>query len=145
MKRYLPVLVTVVAAIAVACSGSPAAEEFSGTASGGPVDSGDQVVSRGECEVYGEFALGQFKMLNERSSHSAILLDDGTVLVVAGRGKGGPRGPRLFPFTEIYDPATGQWTDSVELAQAREFFALVSLAEFMAMSIWSSFSTIKPL
>lgn len=124
MKRLLVLLITLVAVLAAACSGSPATGDTVSTDTGAP---GDAVVRNDECEVYGEFANVELRMLNERASHSAILLDDGRVLVVAGRGKGGPRGPRLFPFTEIYDPATGQWEDSGELDEEREFFTLVTL------------------
>ncbi len=114
------------AALAAACSSSPAAEDVS---SGGDETPGDAVVSNEGCDVYGEFETVELRMLNERSSHSALLLDDGTVLVVAGRGKGGPRGPRLFPFTEVYDPAIGEWADSGELDEEREFFTLIALSD----------------
>ncbi len=125
MKRLLVLLITSVVVLTVACSNSPATTE--NAASGGSDDSGDAVVSNEGCDVYGEYATVELRMLNERSSHSAVLLDDGRMLVVAGRGKGGPRGPRLFPFTEIYDPATGQWMDSGELAEEREDFTLLTL------------------
>jgi N-acetylneuraminic acid mutarotase len=125
LKRFFALFITSIAVVAAACSSSPATEEV---ATGGDAPA-DAVASNDGCDVYGEFTTVELRMLNERSSHSALLLDDGTVLVVAGRGKGGPRGPRLFPFTEIFDPATGQWADSGELEKEREFFTLITLQD----------------
>jgi len=126
LTRFFALFIMSIAVLAAACSSSPSAEVATSADTDAPADA---VVSNDSCEVYGEFTTVELRMLNERSSHSALLLDDGTVLVVAGRGKGGPRGPRLFPFTEIFDPATGQWADSGELEKEREFFTLLTLQD----------------
>jgi Galactose oxidase, central domain/Kelch motif len=57
---------------------------------------------------------------NPRFWHTATLLSDGTVLVAGG---GGPR-EQTFPYhglasTELYDPATGNWTVTGSLNVAR--------------------------
>jgi hypothetical protein len=57
---------------------------------------------------------------NPRSYHTATLLSDGRVLVAGGAG---PR-PETFPYpgvadAEIYDPATGNWTFTGTLNDAR--------------------------
>jgi hypothetical protein len=126
LKPIFALTFIAVAALAAACSSSPAADDAQSVGDEAP---GDAVVSNESCDVYGHYETVELRMLNERSSHNAVLLEDGTVLVVAGRGKGGPRGPRLFPFTEVYDPATGAWADSGELAEEREFFTLIALGD----------------
>ena len=117
--------VAVLAVLAAACSGGEAIEDDAQ----GAADARQEVVAKADCRTFGEFAQLEEIMANERSSHSALALADGRVLVVGGRGKGGARWPRLFPHTEIYDPATGQWTPSGDMAQEREFFTLISLGD----------------
>ena len=56
-------------------------------------------------------------MVHERSSHTATLLPDGQVLVAGGEGVCCP-----FPFwtsAELYDPATGTWTETGSMATGR--------------------------
>ena len=63
-------------------------------------------------------------MSHPRQSHSATLLDDGTVLVAGGDAGGNP-----FQSAEIYDPSSGAWTSTAEMADARERFIAVSLED----------------
>ncbi len=122
------------AAVAAACSSTPAAptEQDSRApeqAEAGPAQQEEQAAGRIECDPFGSFAGVEAIMANERSSHAVIALSDGTVLVAGGRGKGGARWPRLFPHTEVFDPASGAWTPSGDMAQEREFFTLVALGD----------------
>ena len=131
--RGLPALIAIaLLAAAAACSGAPASQDTVGT---GPEDGAGsqperaQETARTDCEPFGSFTAVEAIMANERSSHAAISLSDGKVLVVGGRGKGGARWPRLFPHTEIFDPAAGAWTESGDMAQEREFFTLIELGD----------------
>lgn len=49
---------------------------------------------------------GVSTMITARYDHQAVLLADGTVLVIGGRAIGGP----AIKLTELYDPATDTWT-----------------------------------
>ncbi|CAG2145709.1 N-acetylneuraminate epimerase [Cupriavidus yeoncheonensis] len=57
-------------------------------------------------------------MGQQRDSHTATLLRDGRVLVAGGEGQGSSQGG--LASAELYDPATGTWTQTGSLAQARE-------------------------
>ena len=54
-------------------------------------------------------------------------MNGGKVLLAGGRGKGGARGPRVFPHTELFDPATGEWTESGDMITERQDFAMFTL------------------
>lgn len=56
--------------------------------------------------------------------HSATLLVDGRVLVVGGQGASGP-----LNGCELFDPATGVWTSTGALTNARQFHAATLLAD----------------
>ena len=126
MKGTIALIIATAAALVAACSNQPVAEDRPPGDAGGQIE---QVVEQADCETFGEFARLETIMANERSSHSALLLEDGMVLVVGGRGKGGARWPRLFPHSEIYDPATGRWSPSGDMDQEREFFTLINLGD----------------
>jgi Kelch motif protein/galactose oxidase-like protein len=55
-------------------------------------------------------------MNSVRSGHTASLLADGRVLVVAG---GGTNFPDVLDTAEVYDPATGKWTYTGKLFSGR--------------------------
>jgi len=57
-------------------------------------------------------------MLNARANHTATLLPDGKVLV-AGGASYAPGGPSGLDSAEMYDPATGIWSATGSLRQAR--------------------------
>ncbi|SDD45768.1 Galactose oxidase, central domain [Cupriavidus sp. YR651] len=54
----------------------------------------------------------------QRDSHTATLLRDGRVLVAGGEGQGSSKG--ALSSAELYDPATGTWSPTGSLGQARE-------------------------
>jgi hypothetical protein len=57
-------------------------------------------------------------MTEARAGHQAVALPGGRVLVVGGSiGTGGPPAP--LGYCELYDPATGAWTPTGDLATAR--------------------------
>jgi hypothetical protein len=55
-------------------------------------------------------------MATARTKHGAALLPDGRVLIVGGSDM---RGDRRFATTEVYDPATGEFSPGPELGQRR--------------------------
>jgi hypothetical protein len=57
-------------------------------------------------------------MLELRVGHTATLLPDGTVLV-AGFFTGDSEGARSLASAELYDPASGTWTATASMVQAR--------------------------
>ena len=70
----------------------------------------------------------------ERSSHSAILLRNGKVLVVGGFVQARvvhlpPNQPPWGYGTELYDPATGQWESTGPLIFPREYPAVTPLSD----------------
>ena len=66
-------------------------------------------------------------MTGGRSSHTATLLSDGTVLVTGGIFHSGtPRNPVI---AEIYDPATGTWSDTGAMASDRLYHTATMLPD----------------
>lgn len=58
-------------------------------------------------------------MITAPLGHAATLLPDGRVLVSGGRVHGGPESAR-FNDAELYDPVTGTWTATANMAEARD-------------------------
>lgn len=54
-----------------------------------------------------------------RTQHTATTLSDGTVLVVGGLSQSGLNPPTYLDSAEIYDPATGQWTLTMDSSLAQ--------------------------
>ena len=62
-------------------------------------------------------------MVTPRSNHTATLLDDGRVLVAGGGGKG------YLASAEVYDPASGTWTATGDMAVGRGDFTASLLTD----------------
>ena len=58
-------------------------------------------------------------MADARTGHQAVLLRDGRVLVTGGALPTGGGRLSALAYCELYDPATGAWTPTGSLAQAR--------------------------
>lgn len=58
-------------------------------------------------------------MTDARTGHQAVLLRDGKVLVAGGALPTGNGRESALAYCELYDPATGDWTPTGTLAQAR--------------------------
>jgi len=73
-------------------------------------------------EVY-DPATGQWTRTGDlrlaRYSHSATLLADGRVLVAGGSGARSAQSNGTLRSAEVYDPATGEWTETAPLTDAR--------------------------
>ncbi|MER5447156.1 DUF6603 domain-containing protein [Streptomyces sp. NPDC002764] len=68
-------------------------------------------------------------MTDARTGHRAVVLADGRVLVIGGAlATGGGRHSALA-YCEVYDPATGHWTPTGSLAQARTGHQAAPLAD----------------
>jgi hypothetical protein len=61
----------------------------------------------------------QGNMTISRTDHTATLLPDGKVLVTGGQGADGLAG--FLANSELYDPATGRWTSTGDMAGARKY------------------------
>lgn len=66
-------------------------------------------------------------LISERQNHTSTLLQDGKVLVVGGIFSTGGFGDNYSDTTEIYDPATGIWTQGAPLSTERGLHAATLL------------------
>ena len=64
-------------------------------------------------------------MFSARSRHTATLLTDGKVLVVGGRDSSGTS----IATAELYDPETGAWSSTDNLAIPRSYHTATLLAD----------------
>ncbi|MCH7735418.1 MAG: peptidylprolyl isomerase [Chloroflexi bacterium] len=65
-----------------------------------------------------------YPLANARGSHTANLLATGEVIVTGGTANATP-----LASTEIYDPATGRWSDADDLAEARSSHTATTLLD----------------
>ena len=119
MSRLAALILTLAA---LACSSSPAAP---------PSQETGEVVSDSSEEAQttsvttpagpGKFAAAS-KMVDARGYHAAVKLEDGRVMAIAGKSRGGASAwkPSSIEATAIYDPSTEKWTDSALLSTVRE-------------------------
>ena len=59
-------------------------------------------------------------MNDARRFHTATLLQSGEVLVAAGFNGAEPRGGRYLSSAELYDPVSGQWTETGDIGFPRD-------------------------
>jgi hypothetical protein len=65
-------------------------------------------------------------MKTPRAFHTAVTLKNGKVLV-AGGGGGTPEIPETFGTAELYDPTTGEWSETGSLLAPRAFGSMICL------------------
>lgn len=70
---------------------------------------------------------GTGAMHQARWGHSAVRLADGTVLVAGGTTIRSGQSVRALRSAEVYDPATGDWTEATPMTDARSGHAAVVL------------------
>lgn len=75
-------------------------------------------------EPRGDFWKAGPEMTEPRREHTAVLLNDGRVLIAGGRGPDGP-----LNTAEIFDPLTNTWTPTGALNVARSYHQAILLAD----------------
>lgn len=81
-----------------------------------------------------------------RSFHSAVLLQNGQVLVMGGashNNAGGPDSPSYLDSAELYDPSTGAWTLTGALAEARAAATLTRLPSGKVLAVAGANETVS--
>lgn len=92
---------------------------------------GATAVPLGSAELYdpltGVWSAPASALRVPRFGHSATPLPDGRVLVAGGTGSRAGSGAATLASAELYDPATGLWTDAAPMTDARTGHRAVSL------------------
>ena len=121
LKRHLWLLALPVAVVMAACGGAPAAPASGTDGVPGGTEGTTSASSNAPAKL--STSLGSFvpmgRMRDARKLHVTLLLNDGRVLVSGGRDKG-TKPTRLEKVT-IFDPATGEWTETASMAERREW------------------------
>ena len=113
-RMIVAMLATLAFVLLAACAGDAAAPGTSET------------VSVPEVEPEVSVSIGSFSktrlMADKRERHGSVILNDGRVLVVGGRGRG-VHGALQQGFwnasAEVFDPITGDWSGTSEMTDAR--------------------------
>ena len=77
-------------------------------------------------------------MLVPREMHTAVLMNDGRVLVMGGSSAGGYPNSRIEASAEIYDPATGRFSNTGSMNAARHKLAAVLLSDGRVLVVGGS-------
>jgi len=110
-RLLLPLAVLVLAALEGACSSPP---------SGGVGATGPDSPGIGALGGAGGVFTVTGGMQDDRLYHGLVVLNDGRVLAIGGRAKGGRvTRSRVNTSAEIYDPEAGEWTRTGELNEER--------------------------
>ena len=130
-----PAALAAVLTLAAACGGSPAAPAPVEEAVS-PVD--EQTSPGGTAPP--ELPAGTFvqvgRMVDARANHVHVLLRDGRVLMAGGRGKGPSfRAVPRLDTAEIFDPASGEWTQTASMAKKRQLATAHLLEDGLLMVI----------
>ena len=104
------------------CSSEPAQEPSAAAPAEVPAED-TPAPTRGEGSFAATGAMG-----NDRQYHTMVTLPDGRVLTAGGRGKGvGGHRALVHTSAEIYDPSTGEWAYTGDLAEGRRKHLLAVL------------------
>ena len=113
MRRYLTTLIVLsVVALIAACGGEETAPSPSNGSAAEPSGARDAGRPAGEFKKTGQ-------MGNDRQFHSAVLLDDGRVLVIGGGGRGEFFGGAVHTSAKVYDPETEEWAPTGSMSVQR--------------------------
>ena len=135
---FLAVILTIATAV-LACGNADSAT------SAGAADSSDAAAGGVSEELTSEttesapssVSVGSFsdagRMTDARMDHVTVLLGDGKILTVGGRGRGATIRPPRLETAETYDPATGEWTSVGMMSAKSEVFCGVTLKDGRAM------------
>ena len=125
-RNRLPVLIisslALLMVLLFACSSDSELENSTDAAA----SQSDQSVSDAEPEQAKPLGPGKFsdtgKMAYARGWHVTIKLNDGRVIAMAGKSRGGASAwePSGIADSELYDPATGKWIEAPLMRDIRE-------------------------
>ena len=125
-RNRLPVLImsslALLMVLLFACSSDSELE----TSTGAAKSQSDPSVSDAEPEQPKPLGPGKFsdtgKMAYARGWHVTIKLNDGRVIAMAGKSRGGASAwePSGIADSELYDPATGKWIEAPLMRDIRE-------------------------
>ena len=79
-----------------------------------------------------------------RTGHTATLLNDGRVLITSGLTRDWPNPIQHPVVAEIYDPATGSWTNTGSMAVGRSFHSATLLNDGQVLVVGGSIFGVGP-
>ena len=113
------------AALAAGCGGDqPASPSPAGGATAVPET--EETSEEAPSQPAGSAPTGSFveggRMTDARMDHETVLLADGRILTVGGRGRGATIRPPRLERAEVYDPTSGEWKSVGDMSEKRELF-----------------------
>ena len=126
------IIVFLITTLAVACSSTGESSETEKSIEESSVSVQDEAPVEEEAEVsmdLGEFVTAS-DMMAKRERYAALMLSDGRVLAVGGRGLGiGTLIATMHETAELLDPETLEWTSTGSMAEGRRSPAMVELED----------------
>ena len=114
------------AALVAGCSGDEPAAPTSPAEEAAEAPAGEDTATEAAPDPEPSASIGSFteagRMTDARMDHVTVLLGDGRILTVGGRGRGATIRPPRLERAELYDSATGEWTPVGEMSAKREVF-----------------------
>ena len=126
------IIVFLITTLAVACSSTGESSETEKSIEESSISAQDEAPIEEDAEVsmdLGEFVTAS-DMVAKRERYAALLLSDGRVLAVGGRGLGiGTLIATMHETAELLDPETLEWTSTGSMAEGRRSPAMVELED----------------